>query len=204
MVANAPYSWDERAARWRDNATGRFVSPQRVREALEGTIDAAEQRMLAATRQLMVGEITRADWQAALIEEIKDLFINAARAASGGELAGATLMTLNAELGRQALYLARLGSQLENNAQPPNGVLLVRAGMYAHAARGFYELVRRQMEEAAGMDVEWNERGSFDSCHDCIQMTRLGKVPIGTLIPIGARQCLTRCRCTIHYGHSEE
>jgi hypothetical protein len=202
-MAEVPYQWDQGARRWRDNATGRFVTPLRVRDALEGTIDAAE-RMVALSIRLALGEITIAEWQRSLIEEIKDLHVNAARGAGGAELSPKQWGIVGAELRQQYTYLARLGAQVASGAQPLDGVFLTRVSMYAHAARALFERVRGQGEKDAGMDVEWNVRHAGDSCRDCIQATQLGRVPIATLIPIGRRRCLTRCRCTLEYGRSEE
>ena len=38
-----------------------------------------------------------------------------------------------------------------------------------------------------------------DSCDDCIAMEQLGWQPIGTLIPIGDRQCRGNCGCTLRF-----
>jgi hypothetical protein len=52
------------------------------------------------------------------------------------------------------------------------------------------------------MTREWNVLHPADHCEgvgSCIEQTARGKVPIGSLIPVGDRRCLRRCHCTIEY-----
>jgi hypothetical protein len=75
--------------------------------------------------------------------------------------------------------------------------------MYVEASRAHYEAQREAIDRAAGYDEERSIRHASDSCEGCIREERRGWVAIGELVPIGDRNCLTRCRCEIERRKSE-
>jgi hypothetical protein len=71
--------------------------------------------------------------------------------------------------------------------------------LYAEAGRGTYYVFTTKEMRAAGKTEEENQLHPAEHCQSCLDEAARGWVPIGTLIPIGQRDCLGRCRCTISY-----
>jgi hypothetical protein len=78
-----------------------------------------------------------------------------------------------------------------------------RTSLYALSFFSTYENAVREREKAAGKTEEKNVLGLADHCSggliSCTGETAKGWVAIGTLSAIGARQCLTRCRCHFEF-----
>jgi hypothetical protein len=77
--------------------------------------------------------------------------------------------------------------------------------MYVNGVNGSYEDAQRAAAINAGYEYERNVLGRTENhCKSgtrpgCVEQTRLGWVPIGTLTPIGGRTCLSSCKCQIVY-----
>jgi hypothetical protein len=57
-----------------------------------------------------------------------------------------------------------------------------------------------------GYDEESNLLAPAEHCEgqgSCVEQTTRGWVPVGSLIPIGGRLCVTNCKCQIRYRNSE-
>ena len=78
------YAWNEKANRYVDQKTGRFVPRQAVLAEHETAIKASSARVDAISRQLVDGNITLAQWQLAMEREIKNSHTAAAALAKGG------------------------------------------------------------------------------------------------------------------------
>src|SRR5574343_324650 len=99
------YGWQSgagAAGRYRDRATGRFVSELTVRRDLDKYIDAKNARLDSLTTQLRNREISLADWQAQMRNEIRTAHTNAGMVAKGGRKQMTT-----AERGRTGASLRR-------------------------------------------------------------------------------------------------
>ncbi|HYW90328.1 MAG TPA: hypothetical protein VFB50_21330, partial [Chloroflexota bacterium] len=79
-----PFLWSEQAQRYRDQASGRFVSSGSVNGAVDQVVDAAGLRMRDLSAQLQVGDISLADWQSRMATEMKLLHTGAAAVGRGG------------------------------------------------------------------------------------------------------------------------
>ena len=85
------------------------------------------------------------------------------------------------------------------------GKIPQRAGQYSGAARATYYDIGTQEAVTTGFDLEENILNPADHCEgggSCIEQTNRGVVPIGTLIPIGGRVCLSNCQCNIRQINS--
>jgi hypothetical protein len=72
--------------------------------------------------------------------------------------------------------------------------------MYASSAWGALQEATRLQAAGEGYVYEENILGDAEHCGGCVAETAKGKVPIGTLIPIGQRDCLANCHC--HFAYS--
>ena len=74
-----------------------------------------------------------------------------------------------------------------------------RAQLYAAAARGSYESAMRVEMMGRGRGEERSILNTAEHCAGCLAEAARGWVRIGALVPIGARDCIANCKCTIEY-----
>lgn len=194
------FRWNEKAARY-VGAGGRFVSRLVVRAALDRALDARSAVVRALSGQLRDRRITLAEWETRMMAEVKAAHLYSAAAAKGGwaQMTQADYGRVGAAVRDQYGYLRRFGRQIASGEQPLDGVFLARAEMYGQAGRKTHHEFERREMELRGMNEERNVLGVADHCDQCVGETQRGWVPIGTLKPVGARTCVTRCKCTIQY-----
>lgn len=201
-LATSAYVWNETAGRYVKKSTGQFVPFTDVRDALESVMDASGSRMQSFTRDLIDGEISLAEWQAGMMEQIKLSHTAAAAAARGGwaQMSQADWGAAGRMIRTQYDYLKNFADEIYTGEQLLNGNALVRADLYANAARGTFEEMRRRYERLMnGAEEERRVLGEADHCPGCLQQASLDWQPIGTLDPIGAEECITRCHCKFIY-----
>lgn len=154
--------------------------------------------------RLIAGQISVAEWQAAMREFIRTIHRQAAIVAMGG--AENVTFSVWGYVGHlvknQYRYLDGFAQDIINNPDAwLNGRLLVRMRLYERAEWGaFEELIRRHRIEQ-GFTEEMRELGVADHCDDCLQWA--GKwAPIGTLPRIGESVCRNNCHCVFKYRTS--
>lgn len=194
------FRWNEKAGRY-VGPKGRFVSRLAVRHALDMALDARSAAMRALSGRLRAGEISVREWQTAMMADVKAVQLYGAASAKGGwaQLTQADFGRVGAHVKRQYEYLSRFAQQIASGEQPLDGVFLARADMYGQAGRAIHHETERREMEIRGMNQERNVLGVADHCVECLEETRRGWVPIGTLRPVGQRVCTTRCKCSIQY-----
>lgn len=142
-------------------------------------------------------------------DKIRGFFAKALKVVKTASLAAAlTLMgpqeltveeskILTAQVVAQESYLKNFEAQVVAGSQSPEGIP-ARAAMYGHAVWGTALNTQRQVVIDSGeMTEEINILGGENHCEECPAESAKGWVPIGTLKPIGSRQCLVLCRCHI-------
>ena len=203
MPPRGGFTYDPRSARYRD-ARGRFVAPAQVRAWLDVALDNAADRIDALASQLRRGEIDLISWQVRMAREVKNVQLYSAAMAKGGwaQLSNADLGRVGQAVRAQLEYLNNFANEIRSGRQRLNGTINSRAELYVHAGRGLYERTRRAELVLRGYDRERSLRHSGDSCAGCIEAEALGWQPIGVIVPIGARQCLSRCRCTFQFENN--
>jgi hypothetical protein len=191
-------TYDRRLGRYRDER-GRLISEARVRLAVDTVADAASDRMADLTERMARGDLTLRRWQAEMMRTIKVSHVAAGVAASGGraQMTPASYGFLGAEIRTQYGYLRNFADGIASEAVPLDRRAVARAGMYGQHARVTYEAVRARDAAGQGVTEERNVLHALESCRECIGLSRQGWVALGSLPPIGSRQCLSRCRCTI-------
>lgn len=202
------YGWNATAGRYINLDTGKFISSSTVRDALESVMDASAIRMNNITEQLTRGEISLAQWQSGMMQNIKLAHTAAAASANGGwaQMSQSDWGFTGRLIRTQYEWLEKFANQIANGEQPLDGRLFVRADMYGQAARGTYESQRQRMEvNVNGVDEERRilEKDGAN-CAGCLEQADLDWQPVGTLDPIGAEECLTNCRCEFEYRRAGE
>lgn len=193
------YRWDERAARYRD-ARGRFVPQREIRRAIDRAIANSERSIQQLGRQFRAREISLDDWELGMRREIKRLHLSSAAAAKGGwaQMSPADYGRVGQITRAQYKFLGNFADQIAGGL-PLDGRFLRRVELYAQAGRGTFEAVNKVQMIRAGYTEERNILGLAEHCSGCVVEYSKGWQPIGTLVPIGQRDCLSRCKCSIEY-----
>jgi hypothetical protein len=160
------------------------------------------------TEQLRSRALPLGEWERRMRQEIKAIHLYSAMAAKGGraQLTPRDLGRVGAQVKRQYAYLRRFADQISNGRQRLDGTLVTRTKLYAQAGRGSYEATRQREMRDRGYDEESNLLAPAEHCEgqgSCVEQTTRGWVPVGSLIPIGGRLCVTNCKCQIRYRNSE-
>lgn len=195
-----PFRWNPRAGRY-VRANGRFVPNREVRHAIDVALDRTTRRIESLALDLRNGKVSLADWQRGMAREIKNVHIYSGAAARGGwaQLTQGDYGRIGRTLRDEYGYLDRFAQNIHSGRQPLDGRFVQRTRLYAQAGRRTYELQRERTMGEVGMTEQKNVLHAADHCDECVAETLLGWQPIGTLVPVGQRQCLSQCRCTMAY-----
>lgn len=204
----SPYLWDPQELRYRYRDGGGLVSHAQVELALDEALATHQAAARSLSLNLRDRTVSLKEWQAGMRDVIRDVQLLGVATAKGGlgQLTDED-QKFAAELIRQQIdYLLRFARQIKSGKQRLDGRLIDRAGMYASAGRIAYWRTQAEMQfQAAGQAgydlAEHNVLGPAEHCDECLEQTALGWVPIGTLIPVGERRCLSKCKCGIRYRH---
>jgi hypothetical protein len=199
-VSGGRFRWDANANRYRD-ARGRFVAWRDVTAALEAGLDASVRRFELWARMVRNGSMSLAQFELQVAAEVRSIHLVSAAVARGGipRLTADDLQRIEATVRRELGYLARLTSQVADGSQALDGTWIDRARQYALAGRETLYTERGMWLKGQGYDEERNIRYLGDTCAGCFEAEGAGWVPIGTLAPIGTRDCRRNCRCHIIY-----
>lgn len=195
------YFWDDRLGRYRD-ARGHFVSEAVIRGGVDNVIAQAQQDMRAVAQKFRTDDaFTVADFQREMMRLIKLTHVTSALAVYGGKqhMTPSTWGRVGQIIRVQYQYVTKMSQDILDGRQRLNGRLDVRAMQYANAARATYENLRRIQQPEYGRVFERNVLHAKESCVGCVSATGRGWEPIGSLPPIGARECRGNCRCTMQY-----
>lgn len=184
---------------------GRILSQATVRQALDLYVDSSQDVTRTLADLLRNQQISLADWQLQMRDHIKDVHLNAAAAQRGGwqNMTQADFGRVGQRIRVQYEYLDNFAKQIADGTQPLDGRFLVRSQMYTDAAVATYDRFEVNAFNNAGFDQERSilEPGARH-CGQCESEAARGWQPLGSIIPIGERTCLTRCRCTKEYRNS--
>lgn len=194
------FGWNDVSGRYYDRLTGRYVSRDAVRTAVDDMLVEAEHYVRQVSDELRTGRITLAQWQEHMRDVIKLTTSAAEAAARGGwqQLTSADAGRIGAQVRTQYRYLEAFTQELRDGLAT-DGRFLNRAAMYAKSARPFFHDEQRELLESLDYTEERNVLHPAEHCDECLDQSAAGWVPIGTLIPIGERTCLGNDRCSMRY-----
>jgi hypothetical protein len=211
-VHASDFGWNEAAGRYVSLSSRKFVSFLDVRNSLENVMAASGARMNRLTDQLIGEQISLAEWQLGMMEEIKISHTAAAASARGGwaQMSQADLGATGRLVRAQYDFLRNFANEIASGKQRLDGTARVRTDLYAQAVRGTFEESRRRYERLYdGMEEEARVLGEADHCSSdddptgeregCLELAALGWQPIGVLPKIGESVCITHCHCKFIY-----
>lgn len=194
-----PYTWSSEQQRYL-YPSGNPVAWRQIDGALDRVIQQSAQNITVMTEKLQTGAITLANWQQQMAQEMKMMHVGAAAMGNGGwaNMTQSDWGWVGSRLRSEYGYLRNFAHDIATGDQPLDGRLLNRATMYAAAARGTQREIQRRIAILNGALEERNLLGPAEHhCDQCPSLTSLGWVMIGTLPSVGARTCLSRCKCRI-------
>ena len=193
--------------RYRDTATGRYISAQSVRRDVARLADTAGRDVARQlTTALRDGRIGLAEWQVGMARAVKNVNYAAVASASGGvqNMTAVERGRAGAIIREQYAYLRNFAKQIETGEQPLDGRALVRAEMYMDAAKGSFAEQKRAGfagRHAGAVVMVRSHRHKRDSCRSCIGLHgkwfRMGDPEY---MPVGHRECNVNCGCTEEMG----
>ena len=195
------YRWDSVNRRYVD-AKGNPVPDSVIREWVDSAVDDTKDELGEIAEQLIGGELDTPEWKSKIASRLRAMHLGVSLIAAGGlnHISQKTLDRVNERIVVQQRYLLKFTVAIETGIQQKDGTLKTRAELYADAGVATYEGIKRDEHKDAGFD---EERSVLDEgaqhCGDCPAEAAKGWVPIGELTPIGERECMTRCRCSIEF-----
>ena len=194
------YVWNAVAGRF-ISPGGQFVSFASVRSDLDRALDGASQDAAAIANLYASGTIGVAEFENRLQALIKETQLYSSAVAAGGfaNIDAAALDVFQQRLAEQFTYLSDWMDDLAAGTAQASRGMAQRAGMYAQSARNTFDVTYRAGQALRGFDEERNILNPGESCDLCREQTALGWVPIGTLIPVGQRTCISNCNCVVNY-----
>ncbi len=187
--------YDNRAERWRDNATGRFIPHEAVVSEMRVHQQATYATLEGLTNQLYAKQITLAQWQLGVASELKDAHLAQAMFGAGGRANmtfvefGRVGQTLREQYSFLNKFAADIAAGRQSQAQA-----LARIRQYGNAsAQSYYA---EYVERRTG-NIYWRTT-ALESCPTCLAYAAGSPYTKSTLPAYpcdGGTQCLANCKC---------
>lgn len=172
-----------------------------VDEALRQTIANSNDQIDELYDDLASGAIGLDEWRRQMAEYIRQGQIAAAVLQRGGfwSMTDLDWIMVQDSITDQIEALVGLYGRLQSGDTPLDGRLRTWMKMYNWAARATYFMFENEQQASRGATHYENILHANESCAGCIAESSKGIVPIGSLVPIGQRDCLSHCLCTYEY-----
>ena len=194
------YRWNAAAGQY-IGENGKFISRVRVRGALDTFISASTNSMEVISKSLVNGELSLAQWQSQMMVLSKDVNLAGAALERGGwyQMDPSAFGRAGSKIKGEYGFLNDFAEQIASGKQPLNGTLPRRARLYGEQGRVTYYDFSRVSAIEDGFTEERSVLTPGDTCEECAGEAAKDFVPIGTLQPIGKRECLSNCNCFMEY-----
>lgn len=181
---------------------GRIMSDAQARRVLDRTLASASDPVKALSQQLREGNIRLEDWRLQMQQQIKSAHLSSLAAQKGGwnNLTQADFGHAGAIIKREYQYLEGFVADVQSGKQRLDGTLQRRAQMYIDKARTTYHEFGQQVAADKGLTHERSKLNPADHCGGCISEAAKDWQVIGSMIPVGERDCRTNCKCSVEYG----
>jgi hypothetical protein len=187
--------WDAASGRYRDTASGRFLSRAAVRREVDASLANVVKLTDTLADDLRAGRISLNQWR----EEMRDV-IKAAQMGPSAIAAGGYDQMTQADFGRVGQRIRREYQYLEQWVEQIKGGLPIdnrmesRSRQYIRSGRTTFLALESQDMAERGFWAR-NVTRAGEHCAECLAEEAKGLVPVNQLKPIGQRQCLGNCNC---------
>ncbi len=203
MATNSRVLWDAEAGRYRDAATGRFVTHTAIRRALEQSLANLTRRTDGLAADLRAGRISLVEWRNEMRDIVKHTQMAAAELARGGraQMTQSDYGRVGQAVRRQYGFLEAWVEQIKAGL-PFDGRMESRARQYLRAARTTYIANETRALSARGYDEVRSVLHPAEHCAECIAEAARGFVAVSQLVPLGSRTCRSNDRCSLEFRNS--
>lgn len=176
------------------------VPPNEIRGALDYTMRQSDSTLLEDCAALRNGVISLGQWEIRVTNWIKLSHVAGAILAVGGmaRISEADWDIVNRNINTQLDYLHKLATDIANGL-PLDGNICRRMGMYLQSGRKTYHDIESVRMADRGFTEYANVLTPAEHCEGCLAETARGWVPLGELIPIGERDCMSNDKCYYAY-----
>jgi len=196
------WSFDTTLARYRNAATGRFLSQADALKLTERSIAAASRELESQVLSLAKGVVTLAEWQRQLAALLKQIHLGQFILGRGGirNTTPSDFLVVARILKDEYRYLAGFGQDLAAGRLSV-AQARARARLYLAKSRLSFWSGQRQALAQGPMPSEMRRiLAPVDHCPECVVYARAGWVPINALpMPTVDCSCRSNCRCTVEY-----
>ena len=217
MAEQRRWVWETGTQRYRDLATGRFLSNTDVIGIVNDIVDKTTDNPVTTINTMLAdGRLNVANWKTGFARQIKNAYIQQAELAAGGRAGMTPQMwgSVGGSVREQYRYLDKFAKQIEGKQLSPVQIE-ARTKMYINSSRESYWRIKDMKAQGAGMTEErWIDEGDSDVCGPCSDAGAMGWQPIGTFAQPGSGrvmnrprtncQGLTNCRCRKEYRKGAE
>lgn len=193
------FTWSTKQGRYQYR-NGKAVPRETLGGWVSDAIESSQEEIDAQTRGLVDGVITVAAWLLFMRGVLRAGHRMMAQLAYGPSLSPKQLGRLGAIVKAQYRYLDAFTAAIENGDLPLTAGLATRAVMYAEAFWTTWQNETAAAQGDRGMTEILNVLDeNAEHCDGCLEETARGWIPLGDEVPIGARDCLVRDRCSFEY-----
>lgn len=160
------WEWVKSAKRYRNQDTGRFMSTSQMRGLRDTFLEKQSEYATELSSQLAKGDITAQEWEAAMRERIKAIFIDEYALGAGGRnaLDYADYGRLGAMIKEQYQYLHLMMGQVLRG-ELSERMIAYRSGNFFQSA---YRAFQRAIAAAYGIELPTYPRDGTQICkHNC-------------------------------------
>jgi hypothetical protein len=196
------WEYDTKLARYRDPATGRFLSQKDALLLTRKAVATATERLAALTDQLGQGLIRLDQWQRSFAGLIKTIHLAQFILGRGGvkNVFPADFLEIARTLKAQYRFLDQFAKDIAGNRLTLNQIR-ARANLYINASVASFWRAQAQAQAVGPQPGEMRRLlAPVEHCAECLAYAAAGWVPVGTLpMPTERCSCRANCKCTVEY-----
>ena len=194
------FTWEKRERRYRNKATGKFISPNTVKALTLRRIELVTEELKIIGGLLSDGKITLGTWQKETAGVLKVLHAQQYLIGVGGSanIQKQDYLAIGRKLKEQYNFLRNFAIDLNR------GMSLAqfrhRLSLYAKAAKGSFFAGQRTAAKRSGKTYVIRQLGEAEHCVECESYATQGMVPIDeAILPTEKCSCGPNCHCQLLY-----
>lgn len=194
------YTFSRSLARYRNTATGRFVSRDRILDLLDAQIRHAENRLGDIVTAMHEKTIAPGVGQTLMRDELRRLSLTNAALGKGGfdRLDFRDYGRAGRQLRDTYQRVSNLARDLEAGRVSLPQALNRVAGYVGEARRSFFETEREALRSTGKAYEERRRLNPAEHCRDCVRWASMSWRPMGELPAPGEQSaCGSHCRCNM-------
>lgn len=213
LLPDLEYSYDKKAQRFRNKASGKFLSQNQAIKVLESGITDRSESIRKVTDSYLSGKIEIDTFILKVADSLKDLHVLNAVIASGGRKDQLSKQQLAVLRGRVKSELTTTKDSFSGDkyglqqltrellrGEVSESQLRDRLNKYVNSAALTQGYIEHEKQKSNSKKEGLRRLGSTENCPECLKYAGLGWVSIEELIlPGQSCSCRSNCKCFITY-----